>query len=93
MKAIINALALSLTALLVSCEKPKEVDEGRPLIKAISIAGIPQKDIEFIPERYVLNVQLPAVAPEGGLRPTFKLTDNTEFLLCGFRQPKLRWRL
>ncbi len=75
-----SLLALSLVSLLLSCEKPKEVDDGRPRIKAISIAGIPQQDIEFIPERYVINVQLPANAPEGGLKPTFKLTENTEFL-------------
>lgn len=79
MKATAKILALSLITLLVSCEKP-EVDDGRPRIKAISIAGIPQKDIEFIPERYVINVQLPAVAPEGGFKLTFKLTENTEFL-------------
>ena len=75
-----SLFVLSLVALLISCKKPKEVDDGRPRIKSISIAGIPQKDIEFIPERYVINVQLPVVAPEGGFKPTFKLTDNTEFI-------------
>jgi len=80
MKTLTNLLVLSIFTILLSCEKPKEVDDGRPRIKAISIAGIPQKDIEFIPERYVINVQLPADSPESGLRPTFKLTENTEFL-------------
>lgn len=80
MKATIKFLAPCLLPLFFSCEKPKEVDDGRPRIKAISIAGIPQKDIEFIPERYVINVKLPADSPKGGLVPSFKLTENTEFI-------------
>lgn len=49
MKTLTNLLVLSIFTILLSCEKPKEVDDGRPRIKAISIAGISQKDIEFIP--------------------------------------------
>ncbi|MPR36022.1 hypothetical protein [Salmonirosea aquatica] len=80
MKSTATFLALSLAALLFSCEKPNEIDEDKPRIKSISISGIPDKDIEFIPERYVINVQLPAMVPEGGLKPNFQLTENTEIL-------------
>lgn len=73
-------LVLSLATLLLSCEKSKEIDDDKPRIQSISIAGIPDKDIEFIPERYVIAVQLPAVVPKGGLKPNFKLTENTEIL-------------
>lgn len=80
MKATTPLLALSLAAILFSCEKSKEIDDDKPRIKAISIAGILDQDIELIPERYVINVQLPATVREGGLKPNFQLTENTEIL-------------
>ena len=80
MKTTSTILALSLAALLFSCEKPKELNDDKPRIQSISIPGIPDKDIEFIPERYVINVQLPAEVPAGGLKANFKLTENTEFV-------------
>ena len=91
---------LSLVSLLFSCEKPREIDDDKPRIKSVSITGIPDKDIGFISERYIINVQLPATVPAGGLKPGSQLTENTEIpegltlddtvesiLFCGNRLP------
>lgn len=80
MKGIAKHLIAVMLLLGFSCKKPQELDDGRPRIKSVSIAGIPQKDIVFDAARYLITVQLPAVAPEGGLKPAFELTSKTEFL-------------
>lgn len=80
MKTHTNLLALSLFTIHFSCEKPKEVDDGRPRIKAISIAGIPAENVQLDPKRYTITIQLPALVPENGLVPTLDLSDNTEIL-------------
>ena len=80
MKAFATLLVLSLLTLLISCEKPNEVEDGRPRIKAVSIAGLPAENVRLDPGRYTITIQLPAIVPKGGLVPTFELTDNTEIL-------------
>ncbi len=80
MKAVILLPTLSFLLLFFSCKNPEVVNDDKPRIKSVSIAGIPQKNIEFIADRYVINIQLPETDPEGGLRPSFGLTENTEFI-------------
>ncbi len=80
MKAVAKLLTLSLLTLLISCEKPKEMDDGRPRIKSVSIAGLPAENVRLDPGRYTITIQLPALVPEGGLVPNFELTENTEIL-------------
>ena len=80
MKTTNRLLALSLLTILISCEKPKEMDDGRPRIKSVSIAGLPAENVRLDPKRYTITIQLPALVPEGGLVLTLELTENTEIL-------------
>lgn len=76
MKAIAPLLALSLAVLLVACQK-NEIDESKPLIKSISFAGIPDKDVTIDQKLHQITIKVPALLPREGLIPTLDLTRNS----------------
>lgn len=79
MKALTRALLISLGLLQLTCQKPKEITDNGPAIKAISFAGIPDQNVHFDAPNGRITVQLPAVI-EGGLKPIFELTEGTQLI-------------
>lgn len=80
MKATTTALALSLFALLISCEKSQDPSTERPSIESVSFVGIPDENVELDHRLSRIIVQTPMELPPEGLKPTFKLSRNTEIL-------------
>lgn len=79
MKTVIAAFLLSVVFLQLACQKPTEIAETKPAIKAISFAGIPAKDVHFDAANARITVKLPAIL-KGGLKPVFELTDGTRVI-------------
>ena len=58
--------------------KKSEIDESKPLIKSISFAGIPAKDVILDQKLHQITIRVPALLPAEGLVPTLELTSNAE---------------
>ncbi|GAB4024506.1 hypothetical protein [Spirosoma gilvum] len=79
MKTIILAWLLGLGLLQLACQKPKEITDDRPAIKAISFVGVPNQNVRFDAPNGRITVHLPPVI-EGGLKPIFELTEGAQLL-------------
>jgi len=76
MRITLAAWLISFGLVQQACQKPNEVADGRPAIKAISFVGIPDSDVRFDASNARITVRLPAIL-KGGLQPILELTDGT----------------
>ncbi len=75
-----SIIFLSLIAFLFSCNENEDPSKERPKIESVSFAGIPDKNVELDHRLSRIIVQSPMELPPEGLKPTFKLSRNTEIL-------------
>lgn len=76
MKATTPLLILSFIVLFIACQE-NGIDEGKPLIKSISFAGIPATDVVLDQKLHQITIKAPALLPAEGLIPTLDLTPNS----------------
>lgn len=75
MKIIISIFVLSIFGMIASCQQ-KDLDAGKPTIKAISFAGIPAQNVQIDQRTRTIIVKVPSVLPDAGLVPRLELSKN-----------------